>query len=266
MSDAEIVERRDLEPRAAGAGARGGAPRRRPGRASNVAAQRARAASAPRPPRAAPGRAITAKCASANSASGSRQVPSSANASLPIRKTGSSRRDPPAERAQRIDRDTRARRARPRARRPRSAGCPRTARAHPGEPLRGRRERAARAARLVRRLAGRHEQHALERERSAHFLRGAQVAEVDRVEGAAEARRCAPGSFAKLALAVEHELLRRQALEPHRTVGVQPRGRDADLGAEPEPVAVRERGRAVDAHGRRVHAPQEALRARVVAR
>src|SRR5258706_4650825 len=73
-------------------------------------------------------------------------------------------------------------------------------------------------------------------------------------------------SSANLALAEHYPFFRRQALEPHRPVGVELRGRNPDFGTEPELAAVVEAGGGVHQHAARVDFAQEALRVLVRAR
>ena len=103
---------------------------------------------------------------------------------------------------------------------------------------------------LVRRLAGRHQQHLVEPELPRRLLGEHQVPDVRRVERAPEnadrGDRSQPLSLADLAVAVDDVLERRQLAQADRAAGVQLLGRVADLGAHPELEAVGEAGRGVD--------------------
>src|SRR5436305_3629599 len=62
-----------------------------------------------------------------------------------------------------------------------------------------------------------------------------------------------------LALSQYHEFRGRQLFGAHRSVGVQARGRDADLRSQPQLTAVGEAGGGVDHHCRGIDVVDEAL-------
>src|SRR5579862_5403821 len=66
-------------------------------------------------------------------------------------------------------------------------------------------------------------------------------------------------SIPDLSVAVDDVLIRGQLAQPHRTAGVQAVGRDADLGAKAELVAVGETRRRVEIHRGGIHFSQELL-------
>ncbi len=116
------------------------------------------------------------------------------------------------------------------------AGVPGDGHARPFQPARRGGHQVVRRGLLVRRRRARDEDHAFESQQLGHVFGGAQMGDVDRVEGAARAGPCAAArpraSFAQLALALEHELERGETLEAHGSVGVELRRGDPDLRAE----------------------------------
>jgi hypothetical protein len=101
----------------------------------------------------------------------------------------------------------------------------------------------------MRRLPARHQTQFLQFQRLAHIQCGPQVAEVDRIEGAAENPYHGVGGrrlerigidwdkttrllLSDLTLTQHHVLLRGQAFQADRTAGVNLIGADADLRAE----------------------------------
>ena len=97
----------------------------------------------------------------------------------------------------------------------------------------------------------------------AHLLGGAQMPEMDRVEGAAEdADAAGPRSLANLAVPVHVVLVGGELAEAHRPARVQAVRADADLGAEAELEAVGEARRGVDEDRGGVDLGEEALRRR----
>ena len=157
----------------------------RPSEASSTSSRAHFGSQSASAPREKGGRVMTAKWQVRSRVSGSRQLPSSANASCPIANTGELGRRARADRPHRVDGvGTSA---------PLHLHAVHAERrivgdggAHPGQSLRGGRDRIARRVVLVRGHRGRNQDHALEPERLAHLLGRAQMAEVDRVEGAAE--------------------------------------------------------------------------------
>ena len=219
--------------------------------------RRARAAGASRAsaPAAAGGRVITAKWASASSASGSRHGRARRRRRQPTTKTGGRARA--ARRACAMYRPSRT--GPPRSSSSASTakrGLPAVASAHPGEPQRA----PARSGRDRSRLCG-------GSRRGTNSMRSRPSA--SRTSSAARrwprwiglkvppkmpiraARLRSSAHSRSWPSPLEHELVRGETLEAHRAEGVEPRGGDADLGAEPQPVAVGESRRAVDADGRR---------------
>src|SRR5258705_3920056 len=122
------------------------------------------------------------------------------------------------------------------------------------------------ARRFVRRRRGWDEVYQVEAERLPIFLGRPQMAEMDRIETAAEqsyphaVRLCARGSGANLSVAGDHVFVGGQFVQPHRPSRVETVGGNSGFGAESEFEAVGEPRRRVNINGSRIDLAGKASR------